>query len=45
MQLDIKKKNILSPPNFPNIEESMNDLLNNKILPEIERKITRKIKI
>ncbi|HEX8015909.1 MAG TPA: hypothetical protein VF465_11805 [Flavobacterium sp.] len=42
---NIKKKNILSPPNFPNIEESMNDLLNNKILPEIERKITRKIKI
>lgn len=42
---NIKKKNILSPPNFPNIEESMNNLLNDKILPEIERKIKRKIKI
>jgi hypothetical protein len=42
---NIKKKNILSPPNFPNIEESMNNLLYNKVLPEIESKITRKIKI
>lgn len=42
---NIKKKNILSPPNFPNIDESMNNLLNDKILPEIERKIKRKIKI
>ena len=40
---NIKKKNILSPPNFPNIEESMNNLLNDKVLPEIESKITRKI--
>ncbi|MGO4773114.1 hypothetical protein ACEN2I_15735 [Flavobacterium sp. W22_SRS_FK3] len=39
----IKKKNILSPPNFPNIEKSMNTLLNDKLLPEIERKIKRKI--
>ena len=30
---NIKKKNILSPPNFPNIEESMNNLLNDKIFP------------
>ncbi|CAD0003684.1 hypothetical protein [Flavobacterium salmonis] len=42
---NIKKKNILSPPNFPNIEESMNNLLNDKVLPEIERKIKRKIVI
>lgn len=42
---NIKKKNILSPPNFPNIEESMNNLLNDKVLPEIERKIKRKILI
>lgn len=42
---NIKKKNILSPPNFPNIDESMSNLLNDKILPEIERKIKRKIKI
>lgn len=42
---NIKKKNILSPPSFPNIDESMNNLLNDKILPEIERKIKRKIKI
>lgn len=40
---NIKKKNILSPPNFPNIEISMNNLLDDKILPEIERKIKRKI--
>jgi hypothetical protein len=40
---NIRKKNILSPPNFPNIEESMNTLLNDKLLPEIERKIKRKI--
>lgn len=40
---NIKKKNILSPPNYPNIEKSMNSLLNEKILPEIERKIKRKI--
>lgn len=40
---NIKKKNILSPPNFPNIEKSMNTLLNDKLLPEIERKIKRKI--
>jgi hypothetical protein len=40
---NIKKKNILSPPNFPNIDESMNNLLNDKVLPEIESKIKRKI--
>ncbi|MCD0467669.1 hypothetical protein [Flavobacterium sp. ENC] len=40
---NIKKKNILSPPNFPNIEISMNNLLDDKILPEIERKIKRKV--
>lgn len=42
---NIKKKNILSPPNFPNIEESMNNLLNDKVLPEIGNKIKRKIVI
>lgn len=42
---NIKKKNILSPPNFPNIDVSMNNLLNDKVLPEIENKIKRKIKI
>lgn len=42
---NIKKKNILSPPNFPNIDESMTNLLNDKVLPEIERKIKRKILI
>ncbi|TDO82826.1 hypothetical protein EV143_10286 [Flavobacterium chryseum] len=42
---NVKKKNILSPPNFPNFEESMNNLLNDKVLPEIERKIKRKIVI
>lgn len=42
---NIEKKNILSPPNFPNIEESMNSLLHDKVLPEIESKISRKIKI
>ncbi|WP_163395934.1 hypothetical protein [Flavobacterium limi] len=42
---NIKKKNILSPPNYPNIDLSMNNLLNDKVLPEIERKIKRKIVI
>ena len=42
---NIKKKDILSPPNFPNIDESMNNLLNDKVLPEIETKIRKKIKI
>lgn len=42
---NVKKKNILSPPNFPNFDESMNNLLNDKVLPEIERKIKRKVKM
>ncbi|KAF2338346.1 hypothetical protein [Flavobacterium tistrianum] len=42
---NVKKKNILSPPNFPNFDESINNLLNDKVLPEIERKIKRKIVI
>ncbi len=42
---NIKKENILSPPNFPNIEKSMSSLLDDKILPEIESKIRRKIVI
>ncbi|MFD1605432.1 hypothetical protein ACFSJW_02435 [Flavobacterium artemisiae] len=42
---NVKKKNILSPPNFPNFDESMNNLLNDKLLPEIERKIKKRIVI
>ncbi|MBO9584825.1 MAG: hypothetical protein J7574_11760 [Flavobacterium sp.] len=42
---NVKKKNMLSPPNFPNFDESMNNLLNNKLLPEIERKIKKRIVI
>ncbi|MBE8724420.1 hypothetical protein [Flavobacterium hungaricum] len=42
---NVKKKNILSPPNFPNFDESMNNLLNDKVLPEIERKIKKRIVI
>lgn len=36
---NIKKKNLLSPPDYPNIVESMNRLLNERIFPEIKLKL------
>ena len=36
---NIKKKNLLSPPDYPNIVESMGRLLNERILPELKDKV------
>lgn len=38
---NIKKKNLLNPPNYPNIVESMNRLLDERVLPQIFSKLEK----
>ena len=42
---NIKKKNLINPPDFPNVLESMERLLNERIFPEIKNKLVRYIQL